>query len=102
VNRRTRARRVTGCGAALSAALALAIYCRTPPTSYLAFIVGILFLGLLAERSRYKELEERRPPAGWVETDERFIDPETNKPVTVFYNPADGNRLYVTKPDDLG
>ena len=100
MNRRTRFRLVTGCGGALAVALALAIYHPNPLTCYLAIIVGILFLGSLAERFRYKKLEERRPRAGWVETDERFIDPATDKCVTVFYNPATGERLYVTEPGD--
>ncbi|HEX6742323.1 MAG TPA: hypothetical protein VF079_11090 [Sphingomicrobium sp.] len=38
-----------------------------------------------------------RRPAGrnWRPTDERFVDPETGKLVTVWYDPATGERRYV-------
>ena len=35
------------------------------------------------------------PGAGWVATKERFVDPESGKLVTVFYQPATGERRYV-------
>lgn len=34
--------------------------------------------------------------AGWRPTDERFIDPETGELVTVWYDPATGDRRYVS------
>jgi hypothetical protein len=41
-----------------------------------------------------------RPVAGrWRATDERFIDPETGRLVTVWFDPASGERRYV---DDTG
>jgi hypothetical protein len=39
----------------------------------------------------------RKPGAGWVKTAERFIDPDTGQPVDVFYNPASGERQYVSQ-----
>jgi hypothetical protein len=73
-----------------------------PFTYYLAFIAGILFVGSLFERVRYKKLENEDPGSGWRETEERFIDPVTNKCVTVFFNPTSGERRYVAKGDPDG
>jgi hypothetical protein len=39
----------------------------------------------------------RRWGGGWVKTAERFIDPDTGQPVDVFYNPASGERQYVSQ-----
>ncbi len=38
-----------------------------------------------------------RPPGGnWRRTDERFVDPASGKLVTVWYDPATGERRYVS------
>ena len=55
----------------------------------------ILIIGLLIERWRYKPLAGQRPGPEWTATDERFVDPETGKLVTVYYHPASGERRYV-------
>ena len=55
----------------------------------------VLLFGLLVERWRYKPVTTRRPGPDWVSTNERFIDPETGETVTVFYQPATGERRYV-------
>jgi hypothetical protein len=62
----------------------------------LMFLVGggLVLLGTLYERVRYKPLAAARP-GGTVRTDERFIDDETGKPVTVYVDPATGERTYV-------
>ena len=57
---------------------------------------ALLFVGLVFERWRYKPLTDTRLGPEWVATDERFVDPETGKLVTVFYHPATGERRYVT------
>ena len=57
----------------------------------------ILIIGLLIERWRYKPLAERSPGPDWTVTDERFVDPETGKLVTVYYHPASGERRYVAR-----
>ena len=36
-----------------------------------------------------------RPGAGWQRTAERFVDDATDKPVTVYIEPATGERSYV-------
>jgi hypothetical protein len=55
----------------------------------------LLIVGLLIERWRYKPLSGPRPGPEWVATDERFIDPESGKLVTVYYQPATGERRYI-------
>jgi membrane protein implicated in regulation of membrane protease activity len=57
---------------------------------------GFAIVGaVLVERWRYKPLESARPGPDWIDTGERFLDPETGKLVTVFYKPATGERRYV-------
>jgi hypothetical protein len=55
----------------------------------------VLLFGLAIERWRYKPLTTDRPGPDWVSTNERFIDPESGETVTVFYQPATGERRYV-------
>lgn len=55
----------------------------------------VLLLALVVERWRYNRVTARPPGAGWVATNERFVDPESGKLVTVFYQPATGERRYV-------
>ncbi len=54
---------------------------------------AILFLGTVFERWRYG-VGARREGAGWVATDERFIDPESGKLVQVYYQESTGERRY--------
>lgn len=54
---------------------------------------AVLVLAVLVERWRY------RPPTSaasgeWVKTDERFIDPESGRPMDVLFNPRTGERRY--------
>lgn len=55
---------------------------------------GAMFVFVLFERNQYKAITDR-PPPGWEATGERFIDPETGKQVTVYYDPKSGQRQYV-------
>jgi hypothetical protein len=57
----------------------------------------ILLIGVAIERWRYKPLTKRSPGPDWTVTDERFVDPETGKLVTVYYHPASGERRYVAQ-----
>jgi hypothetical protein len=54
-----------------------------------------LFAALAVERWRYQRLAVRPPGRGFLATAERFIDPETGRPVTVYLNPETGERRYV-------
>lgn len=60
-------------------------------------IVGglLLVVGLAIERWRYKPLQDDRPDPRWIDTGERFVDPETGALVAVYHDPADGGRHYV-------
>jgi hypothetical protein len=76
-------------------ALALAFARCLPAAGLFALGAAALFVGLLIERWRYKPLTEPRPGPDWQATEERFVDPETGKLVTVYFNPATGERRYV-------
>ena len=54
----------------------------------------ILLVGTLYERVIYKPVLETKPKSG-VRTEERFVDETTGKPVTVYIDPATGERSYV-------
>jgi hypothetical protein len=66
-----------------------------PPAFVFVFWGAILLIGTVYERFRYKPIESVTPGAGWTRTDERFIDDETGQPVTVWLDPASGERKYV-------
>jgi hypothetical protein len=54
-----------------------------PAAFVFIFWGGIIILGTVYERVRYKQILARAPGAGWERTGERFIDDETGLPVTV-------------------
>ena len=54
---------------------------------------GLLVLGTLWERVHYRGSE--RGGGGWQATAERFHDDESGRLVTVWFNPATGERRYV-------
>jgi hypothetical protein len=56
----------------------------------------LLLVGLIVERWRYTHLSAKRPGPDWQVTDERFVDPETGKLVTVYFQPSTGKRRYVS------
>jgi uncharacterized membrane protein HdeD (DUF308 family) len=66
-----------------------------PPAFVFLFWGTIIIAGTVFEQFRYKRLAAHAPPGNWVRTTERFIDDETGKPVTVYLDPATGERSYV-------
>jgi hypothetical protein len=84
-------------GFALLAGAAAFAYagCGLGPTLRLALPGFLLIATVLFERWRYKHLASGRPGPEWVETDERFVDPESGKLVTVYSHPSTGERRYV-------
>jgi hypothetical protein len=60
-----------------------------------AFFGVLLLVGTLFERIHYKRLATGAPGRGWVETDERFVDPTTGRLVQVHFQPNTGQRTYV-------
>jgi hypothetical protein len=65
-----------------------------PPALWFAGSGLLLVIGTLYERTRYKPLVTETPRPDWRRTPERFMDPETNRPVTVYADTA-GERHYV-------
>jgi len=59
------------------------------------FILALCLAGFVFERFRYGRTTNQRPDTRFQPTPEKFIDPETNKPVTVYVDPATGERRYV-------
>ncbi len=82
-------------GLLAAGALGLAALRCFAPAGMLAVWAAILLVGLLIERWRYKPLAGRAPGPDWQRTDERFVDPETGKLVTVYFHPATGERRYI-------
>src|SRR4051794_34222443 len=54
----------------------------------------LLLIGTLFERVRYGAAQRRPAGGAWQETTERFIDDESGRPVTVWFDPATGERRY--------
>jgi hypothetical protein len=77
------------------AALAL-LFGNVPGTLMLGIWGAILLLGTVYERFRYKPVAKAKP-VNAVRTDEKFIDDDTGKPVTVYIDPATGERTYVNE-----
>jgi hypothetical protein len=66
------------------------------PGGFVFLVLGALFIiGIVFEQVIYKPVSKRRPGAGWQRTTERFIDDRSGKPVTVYVEPATGERAYV-------
>lgn len=68
------------------------------PGAYALGLGGLIVLGTLFERWRYRP-NESHPGAGWEPTGERFQDPQSGKTLRVFYDPRSGERRYVSDSD---
>jgi hypothetical protein len=82
--------------AALAAGLGFLLF--GGPLPVIVWLLGLgllLTLGIAFERVRYKSPTHRRPGPDWQRTEERFVDPETGKLVTVYFRAKDGERMYV-------
>jgi len=87
---------VSAIGLVIAGGAVVALVARSYPTALgLAIWATLLLGGLAIERWRYKRLGATPPGAGWQATDERFVDPETGRLVTVYFNAATGERRYV-------
>jgi len=82
-------------GLLAAGALALAALRCFPPAGLLGIWAAILLVGLLIERWRYQKLSAAPPGPDWQRTDERFVDPETGKLITVYFHPPTGERRYI-------
>jgi hypothetical protein len=87
-----------GLAFAAGAAVLAALRCFAP-AGILAVWAAIFLGGIAVERWRYKKLLGALPPGpGWQATEERFIDPETSRWVTVYFHSTTGERRYVAVP----
>ena len=66
-----------------------------PPALIFGFWGVVIVAGTLWERIFYKPLLKQAPGPGWQRTPERFVDPGTGQPVTVYTDPRTGERQYV-------
>jgi hypothetical protein len=90
---------VFGIGLAV-AGLSLLVCGLIAPALYALGFGSLLVLGTAFERWRYRSNDDR-PAVGWEPTGERFEDPETGKPVQVYYNPQSGERRYVNDSEPV-
>lgn len=74
---------------------AAAMFARVPPAWIFVFWGALIVLSLVYERVQYKPIETAAPGAGWTATGERFLDDQTGETVTVWLEPATGERKYV-------
>lgn len=75
----------------------VALFSEARPAAVGFGIGGLLvLLGTVFERVYYKRMASKAP-RGAVRTEERFVDPETGKSVTVYIDPATGERSYVVE-----
>jgi len=59
----------------------------------------LLVIGTIFERVRYKPVAPAPPLGpGWVETEEKFRDPATDRWVQLYFKPETGERSYVEIP----
>jgi len=66
------------------------------PAAFVFLFWGVVIVvGVVFERYRYKPLDASAPAGNWQRTTERFIDDATGAPVTVWIDPATGERKYV-------
>ena len=67
------------------------------PAFVFAFEGVVIVIGVAFERVTYKALEPRPLAAGWNRTPERFVDDASGRMVTVYVQPATGERKYVNE-----
>ena len=89
-------RNVVGALAAVAVIASGAAVVLGGPAALPVFVTSLLVLvGTLWERVRYKRLAPVAPDPRFRRTPERFLDPETGAKVTVYADPATGDRAYV-------
>jgi len=82
---------------------AAAAFLLHPETVGLLVMSGVFLLGTALERAGYGRAAPAPPTeTGWRETSERFIDPETGRLVSVWFDAASGQRRYVDEGSPPG
>ena len=82
-------------GLLLLAGVAVALATRSPLGLGPAGVGAVMLLAILFERRGYKRIVEGAPGPDWQRTGERFLDPNTDVPVEVYFQPTTGKRVYV-------
>jgi hypothetical protein len=82
-------------GLLLVAGIACVAFGVFPPMFVLGFWGVALLIGTVFERVIYKPNLPARPGPGYQRTTERFVDDQTADTVTVYVEPATGERAYV-------
>ena len=59
------------------------------------FVFGVLIMITLVLEPIYGKASGKPLGGKWRATDERFVDPETGRLVTVWFDPGSGERRYV-------
>jgi hypothetical protein len=62
-------------------------------------ILGVAAIVTALAEPIYGQANGRPKGNNWQATDERFVEPETGKTVTVWFDPATGERRYVADGD---
>jgi hypothetical protein len=65
------------------------------PAVIFGFWGALLVIGTVFERVIYKKTLSLSPGPGWTRTTERFVDDQTGRTITVYIQPATGERAYV-------
>lgn len=83
--------------AALGMVASLALWLAHLCSSALMFAIwaALIGIGTLYEKVLYKPLLPGTPGPEWRRTPERFIDPSSGQPVTVYVRDSSGERQYV-------
>jgi hypothetical protein len=56
---------------------------------------AVILAAILFERNRYKAPLDHPPGPDWQATAEKFVDPGSGQPLTVYFQPSTGRRAYV-------
>ena len=77
-------------------ALALIGFAIVHPDAWPSAVMGLAIgAAVIFERDRYRKDAPGAPPPPWMETGERFIDPQSKRLVAVWTHPESGARRYV-------
>lgn len=81
--------------AALWFAVAAGLFLWEPASWPMLAMAAVLLLGTVYERFHYRGVDPGAGLAGFQPTSERFRDEETGAMITVWFNPATGERRYI-------
>ena len=74
---------------------ALVLVTQAPEAWPALLMASLLVVGTVYERFHYRGAPVSGASRNWEPTAERFLDEESGRPVTVWFDPASGERRYV-------